>query len=421
MTFDRYLALDLARDSDAARDLFSRVDREAKREGIAFSGDGDGGSASPNLTPAMSAWLGQHVLPLRQAAYSAIESAAGRIKLPGGVEGVIEEIEDDKLKRRRNINRIEKTDSFHKSHGAQVDKLVRIENEYFGLRTDEGNREAKTPSKWLDILIVVMIMIPEGFMNYSSFLKLWKVGIVALGAAIVVGVAIAWSGFLVGRFWKAYHFYMHPNDDQLRTKGFIQLGLALALLTVALLVVGYARYRTVLDMAQEAVILGLPVPNVLTMTLGLLAGNLIVFGIGVVVTYWLHDENPLYADKAAEHAKQSEIVDALRKKHLEQKIDGIDKGYQQDRDKMLKKARLMDAQPDYGDISDDIGQLSAKDAAVISLLQDYRNALADSLGDTYPDYRFSNSAAERSRAQSNLGVSLAEFTSLPLHLYRCSI
>ena len=140
-----------------------------------------------------------------------------------------------------------------------------------------------------------------------------------------------------------------------------------------------------------------------------------------MVTYWLHDENPLYADKAAEHAKQSEIVDALRKKHLEQKIDGIDKGYQQDRDKMLKKARLMDAQPDYGDISDDIGQLSAKDAAVISLLQDYRNALADSLGDTYPDYRFSNSAAERSRAQSNLGVSLAEFTSLPLHLYRCSI
>ncbi len=424
MTLDSYLALDLGRDSDASRDLFKQVKLEAKnaeRDGVALSGDGDGGSASPNLTPAMTAWLSRHVLPLRKAAYSAMETAAGQIKLPGGVKGIIEEIEDDKLKRQRNVNRVEKTNSFYKSHGAQVDKLDVIEREYTGLRTDEGNREAKTPSKWLDMLIVVLIMIPEGFMNYSSFLKLWKIGIVALGAAIVVGVAIAWSGFLVGRFWKAYHFYMHPNDDQLRTKGFIQLGLALGLLTVALLVVGYARYRTVLDMAQEAVILGLPVPNVLTMTLGLLAGNLIVFGIGVVVTYWLHDENPLYAEKAAEYTKQSQIVDALRKKHLEQKIDGIDKGYQQDRDKMLKKSRLMDSQPDFGVISDNIGQLSAKDTAVISLLQDYRNALADSIGETNPDYRFSSSSAERSGAQSNMGVSLAEFTSLPLHLYRCSL
>jgi hypothetical protein len=111
----------------------------------------------------------------------------------------------------------------------------------------------------------------------------------------------------------------------------------------------------------------------------------------------------------------------LRKKHLEQKIDGIDKGYQQDRDKMLKKSRLMDSQPDFGVISDNIGQLSAKDTAVISLLQDYRNALADSIGETNPDYRFSSSSAERSGAQSNMGVSLAEFTSLPLHLYRCSL
>ena len=419
-TIDNYLALDLGKGSAAAEDLLDRVDRESKQSELTLSGDGDAGHASANLTPAMSGWLGSNVLTLRQSAYASVRTKANAIKLPGGIGGVVPGIEDDDLKRGKAMKRNDAARSFYEGNSDKLNTYHTVETEYLQMRTLEDNREAKTPSRFLDFLLPVLIMIPEAFMNYSSFLKQWKIGVVALGITLVVAAAIGISGFVIGRFWKAYHYYMHPNDERLRTKGLISIGLALGLLVIALAVVGYARYRGALDIFNENLALGLPLPNVGIMTISLLAGNLTVFGIGVVATYLIHDENPDYAAKTAEYRRLDHDIQNLRRRQISDKHANIEREYDRDKDKKAKLWRQMEAQADFGPIGDLMGALEAKDSEAIALLHDYRNDLADRIGSTRPDFRFSNMSVERLSGQSATGgPSLAEFTASTIKLYRC--
>jgi hypothetical protein len=418
---DRYINLDLSPSSDVAEDLLNRVAQEARRPTLSLSGDGVAGALSANLTPAMSAWLGKCIAPARQAAITAIESAAYRIRLPGNTQGVVAEIEDDRLKRVHNSGRSEKIARFYEKHQSAIDQMNTLQREYDALRAEEGNRDALTPSRAKDLGLIVLIAIPEGFINYSSFFLWTKLGVVALGMTLVVALAIGLASFLTGRFWKAYSYYMPPDDPELKRKGYRLIGIAGSLLSVSLTFVGVARYRTVLEQYIQAVILGLPPPNVYTQTASLLVGNFLIFMIGAAITYWIHDENPRFAEKALDLAKCRTAFENAKTKDLQAKLAGIEEAYRQNKNKMLKRARLMDSQSDYENVADAMGRVAAKDEEVLGLLQDYRCQLVDALEQRDPDFRFAAAGVDRQTGNVTPVIGLSEFSAMPLYLYRCAV
>ena len=418
MPVNRYLDIDLSPDSPAIRDLHARAEAEAARPAIGLTGDGDAGSLGPNMTPEMRGWLSKHIDRTRQGAIAAAQAAAARIKLPGEVNGIVEQIEEDRLKRRRNERKAEETGKFYDRFRAKLDKLTIIEREYNVIRTQEGGRDARVPPKIAEYGIPAIIAVPEFFMNYASFTKLAGVPAVGFGLSAAVAIAVAVSSYMAGSFWKAYQFYMQPDDEVQRQKGMRRIGIASLLLVVSLAAVGYARYHMVLEQVEAATVLGMAPPNIAAQTAGLLAGNLLVWAIGAAVTYLMHDENPLFAEKAIAYRKLRDEIERARHKELNTKLDGIERQFQQDCRHMTGKARLMYGQPDYGPVSEMISAIDAKDAEVTGALNDYRMRLADGLHARNPDFKFAGPTTDRHVAHGVGTYSLAEFTALPLDLYR---
>lgn len=408
MPLAAYQALDTKLDTAVTDRLFARLDDEAVAPSLKLTGDGDQGTISANLTPAMNAWLNAEVAPARRSALNSIESAAAQIPLKGGVNGVVYDIEDDKLKRHRNERRAEVHKTFHDRHGAEIEDLKEVENEYFRMRTYEGNREPRNPGRLVDLLIPLAIMIPEGFMNYKFFFEYIELGIVALGSTIVVGLGIGWAAYLVGRFWKAYHFYMQPDDEKQRAEGIRMISIALTLLIISLVAVGAVRYFGIARQIPNIIALGGIPPNSLVQTGVLLFGNLLVFGLGAAITYWLHDRNPNYAEKAEVYSRQKEKVDRLRKKELVDKLSQIDVAYKQSTERMKGQADLMNGLPGYVQIKEQIGALSAKDNEVLSVLQEYRGRLCAKLP-----------ADKDIFLETGQSVDVPGFAALPIYLYRC--
>lgn len=417
MPIKNYLDLDLSSSGRLADDLFQRVERESSGRNISLTGDGQAGAMSANLTPEMNAWLSTHVGRLRANALNAVQGAAKRIRLSGGVEGFVEDFERDAIGRERAVRKAQETATFYERHQTKLDRLETAENEYLALRTLLGGRDAQIPSKFVVYGVPAIIMIPEFFMNYGSFLKLSGVPAVAAGLSLVVALAVAVASYMTGVFLKAYHFYMRPDDAEQRAKGIRMVAIALALLVISLIAVGYARYSTVLAQIEAALVLGMTPPNVMAQTAGLLAGNLIVFAVGAAITYLQHDENPEYALKAEKYFWLKKEVDGLRQKQLIAKLEDIDRSAKRRIDELGKRAGLMRSEPDYVAIVHDAGQITSKDAEVVGLLRAYQNHLVDRIAMRDPDFRFTGPAVDRNGGTTET-VSPNDFAARSIHLYR---
>lgn len=375
MPIEAYKALDMGMDDPAANALFSRVEEEAASASLQLTGDGDAGAMSANLTPAMTAWLSATVGPARGGAITAIKSAASQITMPGGVQGLVPEFERDRLKRERNTRRAEISTGFHDRHGADLEKQRDVEQQYEAMRFHEGGRNARNPGRLIDLLIPLGIMIPEGFMNYKFFFEYIGLGIVALGSTIVVGLGIGWSAFLAGRFLKAYHFYMAPDNDRQRAEGIRMISIAMTLLFVSLMAVGAVRYMGIVRDNLGRIAIGQPPLEPISQTGMLLFGNLVVFGLGMAITYWLHDRNPLFAEKAEENEKLSTKVERLRKRELHDRLKQIDDSFSQKQERMQGQAMMMNGKPGYDEICRNVSLVADKDRAVVGVLQEYRARL----------------------------------------------
>ncbi|MFA6113392.1 MAG: hypothetical protein WC729_05355 [Sphingomonas sp.] len=408
MPIEAYKALDVGMNSSAANALFSRADDEASATNLHLTGDGDAGAMSAHLTQAMNAWLNAEVAPARGAAITSIKTAASQILLPGGVHGIVPEFEKDRLKRDRNTRRVEVHNTFHDRHGADVEKQEETEREYEAMRAYEGGRKARNPGRLIDFLVIVLIMVPESFINYRYFLEYLKVGIVALGSTIIVGLLFGASAYLAGRFWKAYYYYMAPDNDRQRAEGVRMIILAMGVLFIALMAVGAVRYMGIVRDNVGRILIGQPPLEPFSQTGMLLFGNLGVFALGMALTYWLHDKNPLFAEKAEESAKLSEKVARLRKRELLDRLKQIDDSYSQKLERMQAQAALMNGKPGYDQICNNVSVVANKDASVLGLLQEYRARLIRKFG-----------ADTIIHLENRQTMDAAGFAALPIGLYRC--
>lgn len=407
MSLTEYQALDLRADSPKASKLFKALEHEEGAGPLRLTGDGDAGALSANLTPIMSSWLNSEIAPVRSAAINSIETEAKKFLLSGGVPGIAAEIEGDKLKRHRAQRRADESVKFYRENKSTLDELAETKNDFLVMKSREGGRDPLTPSIVVDLLVIAAILIPESFMNYQSFLDYIGLGVVALGTTLVVGAGFGVSGYLAGRFWKAFHFYMPPDNRAQRQKGVRMIAIASLLLFVSLIAVGAVRYSGVMRQADELIALGQLPPNAVLQTGFLLFGNLLVFALGLALTFWLHDENPEFAAKAKKYQKQQAKLDQLRKKQLERTLNGIDEAYKQGLQKMQGQANLMPSMPGFSDVQEKIGVLNAKDNEVVALLQEYRTRLCSKI-----------STEKLIIKESDEYIDKSLFATLPVELYR---
>lgn len=408
MPIEAYRALDVGIDSAAANSLFSRVDEEAAARSLQLTGNGDAGAMSANLTPAMNSWLSTQVAPTRGAAITEIEAAASQTLLPGGINGIVFEFEDDKLRREQNRRRANAYSTFHDEHGADLEKLKEVEREFLVMRGYEAGRNPRNPGRLIDFLIPLAIMIPEGFMNYKFFFEYIGLGIVALGSTIVVGLGIGWSSFLTGRFLKAYHHFMVPNNDRQKAEGLRMISIALGLLFVSLMAVGFVRYMSIVRDNPGRLLIGLPPVEPFSQTGMLLFGNLVVFGLGAAITFWLHDKNPHYAEKAEVYKKQNKKVERLRNRKLLDRYKQIEAAYERESERIRGLANLMNGLPGNDQVRRQVNVLNHKDTEVKGVLQEYRSRLSRTLSDDVIIH-----------LENGQTVDVAGFAALPIDLYRC--
>ena len=420
MALADYLNIDLSHQSPIAQDLFARVEREGQRGSLNLTGDGDAGALSANLTPEMSSWLGTHIAHRRQVALTDIEAVARRIRGGGNVEGVVHEIEEDKLRREYASRRADLRRQFYDRHRERIESLGRLQDDYDGMREAEGGRDAVVPSRLIEFGVPLLVAIPEGFMNFASFAALTGLGIAGLGMTIVVGLGIGIAAWLAGRFLKAWQFYMRADDDDQQQRGIRMISLSSALLTVSLAVAGYARYRTVAEKALKQILLGLDPPNPVSSTALLLTGNLLVFFVGAAITYIIHDENPLFAARYAKLNEAQEKFDGIERRELTAKLEEASRGHKQKIDALHKRTRSMATQPDYAAVKEDMGRLESKDHEVIGLLQSYRGHLVCALEDRNPPFVFNATLAERQSGHGGSMIGLSDFAAQELRLYRGS-
>ena len=296
-----YVGLDLTPSSAAYQALMSRATQEAALRELTITTEGDSNAPSEGLTQGMLTWYQSHVAQLRTSAISTAEDLASQITLGKGTPGIVERVKVDEAKRTLARRRSEILSAFRNENATLIKDLDDTDTEHDRLRIQEGGRDAKVPNHFVEWgILLPLIMLPEALLNFESFRRapIIQSDFQALGATIIVGIGIAIAAHLIGRFIRQFSFFMRADDERSNRAGWPLWSIGIVLLTVALGVVAYARYQYLIPLAEQAIILGRSPPNIMAQTAGLLGGNMVVFLIGVGLTFMLHDPNPEFSDKA---------------------------------------------------------------------------------------------------------------------------
>jgi hypothetical protein len=424
MSVNSYTELDVSKNGSADQRLAAMCETEAKSAAVGpikLTSEADLDAGGPNLTETMRRWLAGDIEAKRRLAWSELAMAARGIRVRD-VEGIVLEIEEDRIdaKKHKDIARI--IDDFNGRYAQKIADVTRLKYEYEEQRQLENNRDVKMPSLWLEWIILLALMIPESYLNYSAFVRAWyiKTGFVALAITILVGVALAWAAFLLGLFALRARYYLHPTDRDKRFRGIWLLIGGTALLTFGLGAVAVARYYVVLTMITDAVMSGTSPPSVAVSVGTLLFGNLIGFLMGAAVTFLMNDPNERYWEKAKSWKKIERELNAAREKEVLRPVKNLEEAAELDRVKMKSRNNQMETSLEFPQFRSRVAQVVAKDDQIRALLGDYKASLAEAILTANPKFTFVKHSPRLDRGVSEQRVSLAEFRQLELRLWRVS-
>lgn len=416
---DRYTSLDLSAEGPLARALLDRAADEASNPRIALTAKGDPGTLSQGLTPVMNEWLGSRIGPLRGEALAELESQARNIKIAANVDGSLVEADVDRAEKQRAERRVEVLEAFNSKHKKLLDDVNRLQGEYDLIRADEGGRDAKVPDQRIEFgILIPLILLPESLLNFESFRRapIIQSDAMALGATVLVGIGIAAAAYCIGLFIRQFNYFAREDDKERPRAGWPLYTWGSTLLFVSLGSVAAARYYYLLPRIQEAIVLGGPVPNLPFSIGSLLFGNLICFLVGAVLTFFLNDPNPEFADKAADLAKQRRRLRTVSRREVDATLDQINARAKREKDEKRRRARQMVGKPGYSQLYERFGRLSSKDTEVVGLLNAYRSALVRAIHN--PHFEFEMRELTADRADPVVRVRPEQFASIPLELTR---
>lgn len=413
---DKYLEFDLSEHAPATQALAARAPQEAVNAQLHLTAAGDDGALSQGLTPAMNEWLMTRIAPVRGPALADLESQARGIKIATNVDGVLVEAEQDRVERHKARRTQEIVGKFNRDHKQLLERCARLTDEYNRIRAEEG-RDAKVPNKWLEFgVLIPVVMIPEAMLNFESFRRapIIQSDAMALGATILVGFGIAAAAYCVGLFIRQFNYFAQPDSGERQRSGWPLYTWGSSALLMSLGSVAVARYYYLLPRIQEAIVLGGPVPNIPVSIGSLLFGNLICFLVGAIITFFLNDPNPAYADAAENLNKVQAKVDRLIKRKISAQLDQVEHRAKLERETARRKHDQMTGRPGFSQLRERFDRLSAKDAEVVGALQAYRMALIQA----NPQIEFAQHVHSSDNADPTKYVSADAFSGMQLQLSR---
>lgn len=413
---ERYLDLNVSEGSPVSQVLLSRAPQEALSGQSHLTASGDEGSLSAGLTPAMNEWLMTRIAPVRGPALAELEAQARGIKIAGNVDGLLIEAAQDRIERHRVRRTQEIVSAFNRDNKQLLERCAQLNGEYNRIRAEEG-RDAKVPNKWIEFgILIPLVMIPEAMLNFESFRRapIIQSDAMALGATILVGFGIAAAAYCMGLFVRQFNYYAQPDSRERQRSGWPLYTWGTLALLVSLGSVAVARYYYLLPAINDAIVLGTPIPSIPVSIGSLLFGNIICFIVGAIVTFFLNDPNPEYADAAENMQKVQRKVDRLMKARVQSQLDQIDHRAKLDRETARRKHDQMASRPGFTQLRERFDRLTAKDAEIVGVLQSYRIALIQA----NPNIEFVQHVHSADNSDPTRYVSADTFTGLQLQLSR---
>lgn len=415
-----YQEEDFGRDGAAGKALMARIEDEVDHESLTLTAVGDSGAWAAGLTPAMNEWLNSDVVALRTQAINEVEQAARAVKIAPKVDGILTEVELDRVERQRMYRTAELVENFNRDNKDALEDLREKDDEYQLMKAEEGGREAKLPNHFIEWGILLPgILIPEALLNFESFRRAPIVNsdFMALGATVLVGIFIAVAAFAYGLFIRRLNYYSRADDQQRNASGWPLMVFGSVLLTLALISVAAARYYYLLPLLEEAILSGGRPPNLYMSIAALLAGNLGCFFAGVIFTFLRHDPNPDFADRAMALRKAKTKVENLMSRALRRQLSELDRRAKDDREQIDRKARQMQGKAGYADMRKAVGAISAHDNKVVALLQRYRSELVKALRASGREVQVQQRDVSADLSNPNRIITLADFNALPINLH----
>lgn len=391
---DAYLKVDFSPNGDAYARLLGDADAAAQQ---AISGEGNvhltplTGETPAFLTPAMQRWY-ERVNGDRRPALAAVKSLFGDERMERGARGQLFEAEMDKAQDEYLVLKrkfVEHHRADKKALYQQLDQLQENEQNarsaYEQMRAELGDREPKVLNRPLYIAGLLGITAAESLLNYESFAALkWTSPAIALGMTLLVAAAIAFSSHCHGTLLKQWEYYFGPHrEDISRGRALRLFGLGTTAFTLGLAAVYYARDTYLADLIDVRTTIGGEADtNPLWIIGGSLLGNVIVYVVGVMIAYFMHDSNPDYPEKKNELDK------------LETERQGLQNTLSQQRQREFQRlgaildknrARIKNVEeqqrrsPNYARNRQWFSELQRQDSVVQAALQDYRDHFVGSL------------------------------------------
>jgi len=285
---------------EAAR-IEASAREEAKLQTIVLRRDG--------LTPGMLRWCAEPVVrklaewqPLRGAFFTRIEPFQKAID---AIENMTKELSAAEAKRERLLEISFKEARDQPDYKKTEEEIVKAKADYQRHHEEAGQRPARIFPVWAYWLILGSVSLAEIFINYEAFLNYFEVPAIAAGTTFAVMVIIALASEWHGRATKQREYmFSLAVDRQRRATNLRAFGIVTALFLAALTLVGYSRYHwAMMAIAATSPGGGLPGISITGPSINIgqsvgfsLIGNLLIWGIGVILFWLTHDYNPDYVE-----------------------------------------------------------------------------------------------------------------------------
>lgn len=200
-------------------------------------------------------------------------------------------------------------------------EAAKAEREYEVHYERNGNKHAKIVNLWLYIPALAVIGIVEWLINWEAANALFAQPYLAFGIVILIALAVAAASHEHGTLAKQWSFKCgFAADRDTKRKNYVALGFTTLLFTAAMILVGYMRYKLAYADLIGDMPMGGPfgsrgtIGEVYTAVTMTLMGNLIVWILGAMIAYWVHDSDPNFAESRVRHIKASKKYQAWSNK-----------------------------------------------------------------------------------------------------------
>jgi len=389
MSVEKYVGLDLSSSSASVSSFMGRASREAAQMVISLTSARQAhNSSQPGyFTAEMSAWYSKNIAGARIAALGQVGSALENdVVGEGNVQSLFIEAERDKARSRHLAQSITQAQQFVDRSGPILEEYQDRRQNFETLKSQLGREPIRTSTLLYALGLFVVVML-EAFINFESFMRVPYITspFLATGATTAVGLGVGFAAHLHGTVFRQWNFLFSPNavsdteHKSRRNDAIKRLAVGLVLLTIALGMVAGSRYYYLRDVITQAIVLGGPQPSMFGGISFMLLGNIVAYGIGSMVAYYMHDPHPIYAEQDREFTKIAKRRAALEKqRELARASLGTGLGSE------LKKFENQDKTargPNYSDLRTRVDAVLNKDQEVLGVLQAYRSQLISEISD----------------------------------------